>query len=173
VETILKSPISVTSYALLRVTTTERNQSNKSSALHLSWSSYRYQVCRPTLAVAYGILTWIVAAEEFVDRIKAMQRELFILYLQYPRLGEQVVYQRFVTPPTSSKQGTKCSVKCVRPIGDLMVRDFYLTDARMSVIRNPTTGMYRLVLLNKLHSVSVCFESTQTLSQILKSFISV
>ncbi|KAF2489481.1 hypothetical protein BU16DRAFT_622985 [Lophium mytilinum] len=85
------------------------------------------------------------AVQSFVTSLQSMQRELHILYLQYPRFGEQVVYQHAV--------------------GDLMVRHCYLTKAHLSLIFNPLTRDYRMILLSGCHSVSVCLELPQTFLQ--------
>ena len=78
------------------------------------------------------------AAGYFLNSLKAMQRELLISYLQHPLLGEQVDLQRSV--------------------GDRMIRDFYLADCQLTVILNPDTSRYRLILLSGCHSLSVCVE---------------
>jgi hypothetical protein len=36
-----------------------------------------------------------LAAQEFVVSLDAMQRELFVSYLRFARLGENIVFQRY------------------------------------------------------------------------------
>ncbi|KAF2805582.1 uncharacterized protein BDZ99DRAFT_501776 [Mytilinidion resinicola] len=89
------------------------------------------------------------AVESFTTSLHAMQRELSILYLQYPRFGEQVVYQHAA--------------------GDLMVRHCYLTKAHLSLVFNTLSQEYRMILLSGCHSVSVCLELPQSFLQDLAS----
>jgi hypothetical protein len=42
-----------------------------------------------------------LAAQEFVVSLAAMQRELFISYLRFARLGENIVFQRYDQSPVS------------------------------------------------------------------------
>lgn len=81
------------------------------------------------------------SAEQFFINLEAMKEELFILYLQYPLWGEQLVFQWAA--------------------GNLMVRDFIFRDAQLSMIMNNLTGKYRLILISACHSVSVCVELPQ------------
>jgi len=80
----------------------------------------------------------ISAAREAFENLQSMQQELFVLYLQYPRCGEQIMFERAA--------------------GDLMVRDFYLTNTRLSVVLNPSEGRYRLILLSGCRLLSICME---------------
>ncbi|ERF76408.1 hypothetical protein EPUS_06966 [Endocarpon pusillum Z07020] len=80
----------------------------------------------------------ISAAETFFSSLHAIQQELLIHYLRFPRTGEIIVFQRAA--------------------GDLMIRDFYLPDAQMSLILDPSTMEHRMILLSGCHSVSICIE---------------
>lgn len=85
------------------------------------------------------------SAEQFFTNLQAMQEELFILYLQYPLRGEQLMFQWAA--------------------GNLMVRDFIFKDAQLSMVKNDLTGQYRLILISGCHSVSVCVELPQDFFQ--------
>lgn len=85
------------------------------------------------------------SAERFFINLEAMKEELFILYLQCPLSGEQLVFQWAA--------------------GNLMVRDFIFRDAQLSMIMNSLTGKYRLILVSACHSVSVCVELPQDFFQ--------
>lgn len=78
------------------------------------------------------------SARTFLTQIQLMQRELFILYLQYARCREQIVFSR--------------------PTGNTMIRDHYILDSRLSVVFNPSSGEYRVILLSGTHASSVCIE---------------
>ena len=39
-----------------------------------------------------------------------------------------------------------------------MIRNLVLAQARLTVVFDPTSSQYRLILLSKDHSASVCFE---------------
>jgi hypothetical protein len=41
------------------------------------------------------LTTIYLAAQEFVASLDAMRRELFISYLRFARLGENIVFQRY------------------------------------------------------------------------------
>jgi len=64
------------------------------SALELEFST---RLCRFSHCAEYitRFLTVLTAAEQFLRNLQAMQRELFILYLQYSLWEEQVVFQRY------------------------------------------------------------------------------
>ncbi|KAH8648097.1 hypothetical protein BGZ61DRAFT_469839 [Ilyonectria robusta] len=77
-------------------------------------------------------------AYEYIENPKAIKRSLHLYYLQRPRWGEQVVYQR--------------------DVGDVMIRSLVLSDAKLTIIVDPSTGRYREILSRSDHSASVCFE---------------
>jgi hypothetical protein len=47
-----------------------------------------------------------------------------------------------------------------REVGDVMIREFFLNDARLNVILDPAKGRYRLVVMSSCGSLSVCLERT-------------
>jgi hypothetical protein len=47
----------------------------------------------------------------------------------------------------------------IRPAGDIAIGVYHLHEPQLSIIRDHLTGKYRLVLLSRCRSVSVCMES--------------
>lgn len=67
-----------------------------------------------------------------------MQRELWVSYLRSCRWGEQIMFEQ--------------------EVGDVMIRDFYLPEARVSVVLDPPQGRYRLIVISSCQPLSVCME---------------
>ncbi len=78
------------------------------------------------------------AAETFIDTLNAMKQELRSHFLQFPLWGEQIVYEK--------------------EVGDVVIRNVFLRDARLRVVFDPVEGKYRMIVLRRDHSASVCYE---------------
>jgi hypothetical protein len=81
-----------------------------------------------------------------------MQRDLFILYLQFPQPGEEILYQRYEGPLFVIHFYLST---LARPAGDLMVHDFYLPDATLSIVFDPLANEYRMILMSCCTSMCV------------------
>lgn len=78
------------------------------------------------------------AARQFLASVKAMQEELHMYYLQFPQSGERILYERFC--------------------GDMMIRDRYLVDAKMTILVNPSNNMHRMIVLSGSNDACVSME---------------
>lgn len=59
-------------------------------------------------------------------------------YLQFPQSGERILHERFC--------------------GDMMIRDHYLVDAKMTILVNPPNNTHRMIVLSGSHDACVSME---------------
>lgn len=82
------------------------------------------------------------AAEEFRGKISEAKKAMLVQYLQNIRHGDLVVYERAV--------------------GDIVIGHLVLSNAQLKVVRDLSTGKYRLMLLRGDRTASACFELAET-----------
>ena len=71
-----------------------------------------------------------------ISSLRSMQSHLFHLYLSRPLFNEQTLFRRFT--------------------GDMIVEDYLLSSATMSLVYNPWADMYRVIVQADTQAVSVC-----------------
>lgn len=80
----------------------------------------------------------VQSADKGLSMIRSMQQGLRISQLQGCLWREQIMFSR--------------------SIGDTMIREYLLKDARLEVVLNAQTGHYRVIVSSACGSLSVCTE---------------
>ena len=95
-------------------------------------------------------------ASELMENLEAMRRALFVVYLQYPRYGEQIVLQRYAIMFVCKMRINMLTFVSFH--GNALIRDHLVPSSTMTVIVDPDAKQYRITLLSSCHSSAICME---------------
>lgn len=83
-----------------------------------------------------------------------MQETLRTYYLQFPQVGEQILYQRYdmwsFSWTTTDNTGSAC--------GDVIIGDQYIIDASMTMLFDPGIKKHRIIILSGSNDTSISME---------------